>query len=178
MKIKPVGGTHFHMNCFTLRIVLILRQKATRKWRIAQPRSRVFSQGREKSLGTRLAYFSVLSGKSHKQFVFHCIDRLFEIAPELKDLFPFGDDFTKPQFTTHALNIMNAIDFTVQYLDNPDVLIPKLKELGEMHAVFELTVKEFQVSLLLGRPVHTSLSKQKPRVAPWNLGCFIGLRPY
>ena len=110
---------------------------------------RVFSQARGKALGTSLAYCSVLSGKSLKQFAFHCIDRLFDIAPELKDLFPFGDDFTKPQFTTHALNVMNAVDFTVRHLDNPDVLIPKLKELGKMHAVFELTVKEFQVSLLL-----------------------------
>ena len=80
---------------------------------------------------------------------FHYIFRLFQIAPELKDLFPFGDDFTKPQFTTHALNVMNAVDLTVQNLDNPDVLIPKLKELGQFHAVFELTVKEFQVRLLL-----------------------------
>lgn len=79
--------------------------------------------------------------KHHGQLLFH---RLFDIAPELKDLFPFGDDFTKPQFTTHALNVMNAVDFTVRHLDNPDVLIPKLKELGKMHAVFELTVKEFQ----------------------------------
>lgn len=77
------------------------------------------------------------------------IDRLYEIAPEAKDLFPFGDDFTKPQFTTHVLNLMNALDFAVQYLDNPDVLIPKFRELGETHAVFELTDKEFKVRLFL-----------------------------
>ena len=72
---------------------------------------------------------------------------MFEIAPELTDLFPFGNDLTKPQFTTHALNVMNAVDFAVQYLDKPDVLIPKFRELGQMHAVFELTIKEFQVRL-------------------------------
>lgn len=79
--------------------------------------------------------------KHHGQLLFH---KLFEIAPEMTDLFPFGDDFTKPQFTTHALNIMNALDHAIQNLDNPDVLIPKLRELGQMHAGFELTVKEFQ----------------------------------
>lgn len=89
------------------------------------------------------------SRKSLNQFVFHYIDRLFEIAPELTDLFPFGNDFTKPQFTTHALNIMNAVDFAVKHLDNPDVFIPKFRELGQMHAGFELTVKEFQVRQFL-----------------------------
>lgn len=79
--------------------------------------------------------------KHHGLLLFH---KLYEIAPEAKDLFPFGDDFTKPQFTTHVLNLMNALDFAVQYLDNPDVLIPKFRELGETHAVFELTDKEFK----------------------------------
>ena len=31
---EPVGGTHFHMNCFALRLVLIQKQKAIRKWPI------------------------------------------------------------------------------------------------------------------------------------------------
>ena len=31
---EPVGGTHFHMDGFTRRLVLIQRQKATRKWPI------------------------------------------------------------------------------------------------------------------------------------------------
>jgi len=31
---EPVGGTHFHMNGFTLRLVLTQRQKATWKWPI------------------------------------------------------------------------------------------------------------------------------------------------
>jgi len=115
------------MNGFALRLVLTQRQKATRKRPIAQ---------------------YVIENHSIN-FAFHYIDRLFEIAPEMTDLFPFGDDFTKPQFTTHALNIMNALDHAIQNLDNPDVLIPKLRELGQMHAGFELTVKEFQVRLFL-----------------------------
>jgi len=31
---EPVGGTHFHMNGFALRLVLTERQKASRKWPI------------------------------------------------------------------------------------------------------------------------------------------------
>ena len=31
---EPEGGTHFHMNGFTLRLVLISRHKRTRKWLI------------------------------------------------------------------------------------------------------------------------------------------------
>ena len=31
---EPVGGTHFHMNGFALRLVLTRRQKGTRKWPI------------------------------------------------------------------------------------------------------------------------------------------------
>ena len=33
---EPVGETHFHVNSFTLRLVLIQRQKASLKWPIAQ----------------------------------------------------------------------------------------------------------------------------------------------
>ena len=29
---EPVGGTHMHMNSYALRVVLIQRQKATKKW--------------------------------------------------------------------------------------------------------------------------------------------------
>ena len=32
---EPVGGTHFHMNGFALRLVLTWRQKGTRKWPIS-----------------------------------------------------------------------------------------------------------------------------------------------
>ena len=31
---EPVGGTHFHMNGFALRLVLTRRQMGTRKWPI------------------------------------------------------------------------------------------------------------------------------------------------
>ena len=32
---EPLGGTYFHIICFALRLVLIQRQKASRKWPIA-----------------------------------------------------------------------------------------------------------------------------------------------
>ena len=31
---EPVGGTHFHMNGFAIRLVLTRYQKGTRKWPI------------------------------------------------------------------------------------------------------------------------------------------------
>ena len=40
---KRVGGTHFHMNGFALRLVLKQRQKGTRKWPIERPLSLYFS---------------------------------------------------------------------------------------------------------------------------------------
>lgn len=78
--------------------------------------------------------------KDHGELLFH---KVFQIAPHLKDLFPFGSDLADPKFTEHALNVMNAIDLAVQNLDNPDVLIPKLKALGRAHAMFDLTETEF-----------------------------------
>ena len=72
-------------------------------------------------------------------------NRLFEIEPQVKDLFPFGNDMTHPSLTTHALNVMNAVDLAVQNLDNPDVLISALQELGRAHAMFELTNQDFGV---------------------------------
>lgn len=66
------------------------------------------------------------------------------MAPHLQELFPFGSDLTNPMFTMHALNVMNTLDLAVQHLDKLDILIPKLRELGQMHAAFELTEVEFQ----------------------------------
>ena len=45
---EPVGGTHFHMNGFALRLVLTPRQKGTRKWPIlSQARIQDFEMGDE-----------------------------------------------------------------------------------------------------------------------------------
>ena len=61
------------------------------------------------------------------------------------DLFPFGRDLSNPFFTEHALNVVNALDFAIKKLDNTAQLIPKLEELGRVHAPFELSTKEFDV---------------------------------
>lgn len=79
--------------------------------------------------------------KYHGERLFH---KLFDVAPHLQELFPFGSDLTNPMFTMHALNIMNTLDLAVQNLDKLDILVPKLRELGQMHAAFELTEVEFQ----------------------------------
>ena len=63
------------------------------------------------------------------------------------DLFPFGRDLSHPLFPAHARNVINTLDFAVQNLDNPGELIPRLEELGQAHAMFELTVKEFEVRI-------------------------------
>lgn len=76
-------------------------------------------------------------------------------------MFPFGNDLTNPQFSSHALNVMNAVNLAVNNLDKPDILIPKLTELGQFHAAFELTIKEFQVRLCFERFVNTSLVNGK-----------------
>lgn len=80
--------------------------------------------------------------------------RLFNVAPHLQELFPFSSDLTNPMFTTHALNVMNTLDLAVQHLDKLDILIPKLRELGQMHAAFELTEVEFQVVYHLSIIIH------------------------
>ena len=71
------------------------------------------------------------------------------MAPYLMDLFPFGSDLTQPQFTEHALRVMNTVDLAVKNLDNPDVLVPALEKLGRAHAMFELTNQEFEVGNFL-----------------------------
>jgi len=89
----------------------------------------------------------------------------------LKDLFPFGSDISSPKFTEHALNVMNAVDLAVQNLDNPDVLIPQLQELGRAHAMFELTDKEFGVrfGLIAGSVPETSVRgyKHSAKYSDW-----------
>lgn len=90
----------------------------------------------------RSSWGKVLPNKEeHGKLLFY---KVFEMAPHLKDLFPFGSDLTQPQFTEHALRVMNTIDLAVKNLDNPDVLVPALKELGRVHAMFQLTNREFE----------------------------------
>ena len=45
---EPVGGTHFHMNGFALRLVLKQRQKGTRKWPILLSSIKCFLKSRQR----------------------------------------------------------------------------------------------------------------------------------
>jgi hypothetical protein len=74
-------------------------------------------------------------------------DRLFEIAPYLRDLFPFGYNPDSPDLKTHALGVMNTVGVAVKGLDDFEKLRPQLVELGNLHKTFELTDKEFRVSI-------------------------------
>lgn len=90
------------------------------------------------------------------------------MAPHLQELFPFGSDLTNPMFTTHALNVMNTLDLAVQHLDKLDILIPKLRELGQMHAAFELTEVEFQVVYHLSIIFHAHEKVRGCRAREWE----------
>ena len=92
------------------------------------------------------------------------------MAPHLQELFPFGSDLTNPMFTMHALNVMNTLDLAVQHLDKLDILIPKLKELGQMHAAFELTEVEFQVVYHLSIIIHAREKGACEGACEWGRG--------
>lgn len=71
--------------------------------------------------------------------------RLFEIAPYLRDLFPFGYSSDNKELKTHALGVMNTVGVAVRGLDDLETLKPKLVELGGLHKGFDITDKEFKV---------------------------------
>ena len=85
------------------------------------------------------------SSKVVHEITYSHICRLFEIAPHLRELFPFGQDPKGPQLRSHALNVMNTVGTAVGLLDQSDQLVPVLKQLGQTHASFQLTAKEYQV---------------------------------
>ncbi|KAK3704543.1 hypothetical protein QZH41_018260 [Actinostola sp. cb2023] len=82
--------------------------------------------------------------KLEKRFNYTPFDRLFKIAPYLRDLFPFGHNPDSRGLTIHALGVMKTVGVAVKELDNPATLKVKLIELGAAHKPFELTDKEFQ----------------------------------
>ncbi|XP_031553222.1 neuroglobin-like isoform X2 [Actinia tenebrosa] len=70
--------------------------------------------------------------------------RLFEIAPYLRDLFPFGYNPDGKDLKAHALGVMSTVGVAVRGLDDLESLKPKLVELGALHKGFEITDKEFK----------------------------------
>ncbi|XP_020914888.1 neuroglobin [Exaiptasia diaphana] len=70
--------------------------------------------------------------------------RLFEIAPYLRDRFPFGHNPESKGLRTHALGVMETVGVAVKNLDNPVILKNKLLELGQFHKPFGLTDTDYQ----------------------------------
>ncbi len=69
--------------------------------------------------------------------------RLFEIAPEVRPMFP-------ADLAGQGRKLMTTLAFAVGALDRPDVLAPAVRELGTRHASYGVTEAHFQ-------PVATAL---------------------
>lgn len=78
--------------------------------------------------------------------------RLFEIQPELVNLFPFKDDALtddNESLNKHALSVMETIDAAVHLLLDGDIpsLVDTLVELGISHGMNSVKPEHFAVSL-------------------------------
>lgn len=77
--------------------------------------------------------------------------RLFEIAPELQDLFPFKDEelsSDNAMLKKHAVQVMESIDAAIGMLDDPDELQETLIGLGIVHNMSNVKVDSFAVSFV------------------------------
>lgn len=75
--------------------------------------------------------------------------RLFQIAPNLIDLFPFKNQSNKDEgMKTHGLQVMNSIDGAITLLGNKDLqeLEDNLTELGIVHNMKQVQLGSFAVS--------------------------------
>jgi hemoglobin-like flavoprotein len=57
--------------------------------------------------------------------------RLFELDPALRPLF-------KPDLASQKKNLMQTLAFAVGSLDNPEALLPAVKQLGKRHAGYHV----------------------------------------
>lgn len=71
---------------------------------------------------------------------------MFEIAPRLKELFPFDPDPNSSGLRAHALNVVETVGTAVDNLENLEVLKPVLEDLGKTHAPFELSMEDYEAS--------------------------------
>lgn len=69
--------------------------------------------------------------------------RLFEVAPELRPMFP-------ADLAGQGRKLMTTLAFAIGALDRPDVLAPAVRELGTRHVGYGVTEAHFQ-------PVGTAL---------------------
>ena len=75
--------------------------------------------------------------------------RLFEIAPELQELFPFsGEELTdeNEKLKEHAMQVMQAVGEAIKLLHKPPELKSLLTELGIVHNLSNVKVESFAVS--------------------------------
>ena len=63
--------------------------------------------------------------------------RLFEIAPELRPMFP-------ADLAGQGRKLMTTLAFAIGALDRPDVLAPAVRELGTRHVGYGVTEAHFQ----------------------------------
>ena len=86
--------------------------------------------------------FSQLKG-AEASFADAFYTRLFEIAPELRPMFP-------ADLAGQGRKLMTTLAFAIGALDRPDVLAPTVRELGIRHVAYGVTEAHFQ-------PVGTAL---------------------
>ena len=81
--------------------------------------------------------------------LYFCSYRLFEIAPQLQDLFPFkGEELESDNASLkkHAIQVMESIDSAIGMLDNPEELKETLIGLGIVHHMNDVQLDSFAVS--------------------------------
>lgn len=88
------------------------------------------------------SHFSQLKG-SEASFANAFYARLFEIAPELRPMFP-------ADLAGQGRKLMTTLAFAIGALDRPEVLAPAVRELGTRHVGYGVTEAHFQ-------PVGTAL---------------------
>lgn len=64
-------------------------------------------------------------------------ERLFEIAPELRDMF-------RTDIRGQGMRFMSTLGVIVQYLDDPDALDPYLERLAQGHAAYGVKPEHFR----------------------------------
>ena len=87
---------------------------------------------------------------SSVNYIIMSLHRLFEIAPELQNLFPFKEediDGNNSLLKKHAVQVMESIDGAIGMLGNPDELQENLIELGIIHHMKDVQLESFAVSL-------------------------------
>ena len=75
--------------------------------------------------------------------------RLFELAPDLINLFPFElNEDSQDGLKKHALQVMQSIDMAIGMLDDQNELEDTLTELGIIHNMKSVQLESFAVSFV------------------------------